>query len=439
MIIIFLGKGIKTPENKRASYKFDKKLAKKFKLKKNNYTNMLPLLIDNFKDKQIIPIYTQEAKESQLEVLKDEFNNSDQTIFDETYFIKDTKDFSAIMKLLTKVTSQDDSFIIDLTHSFRHLPILATIALISNYNLDNKKVQHIFFAKEETPSTKDTIGKYEIIDLKNYLELANISFILSSFNQNYTIATQAEFTNPLYQKLTKELKKFSEHFLANSLKSIVDGDIIDKILQTFDELKKEEDILNLNNYIVKIKLHLKKIKLLRGKNEYEKLLALSQIMYKRGYQLNAITLLFEALGYYCKDSIYQYSNEQVKKYIDKFEVSIKEGKQPKSKYSSYTLTKESRNIIKLKNKFKGDFLFDRTDNIKNNIQDYIENIPSEKLRKFQNYINDMEILRNNLAHGNSSEEIKNIERLFDHKIEKFKHFIIEDDILKPELFNNIKF
>jgi len=451
MVITFLGKGYQTEKEKRAIYTFDEELSKKFKLKKSKYTNMLPLLIDNFTDEKIIPVYTHEAKKTQIVVLEDEFNRSYKEIFDDQYLIKDTKDFSSIMKLLHKVINQDDDYIIDLTHSFRHLPILATIALISNHNLDSNKVKHIFFAKEKIPNTKDSIGEYEIIDLKNYIELADISYMLSTFNQNYTISGNIQFSNPLYQQLANELKKFSEHFLSNSLKTIIDGSMIDDIFASFDNLQKEDDILDLNSFIIKIRLHLRKIQGLKGmKKEYEKFYALSGIMDERGYQLNAITLLFEALGYYCLDSIYQNTNK-TKEHINIFKNFIKEKRVPKNVYSDYTLTNQSRNIVKLQKRFIGDFLFNpetitwskqrlketkyqniprkKSWTIKDEIFDYLQNISKQELKKFQNYIIDMEALRNNLAHGNSSDEIKDIEKLFENYVKKYDYFVKDNDIL----------
>ena len=460
MIITFLGRGNKTEETKRPKYTFDDRLSEKFKLKKNNYTNMLPLLIDNFPDEKIIPVYTEDAKNTQIPVLEDEFGKTCEELFDDAFKIEDTKDFSSIMRLLNRVISQDEDYIIDLTHSFRHLPILATISLISNQTLDTNRVKHIFFAKEKIPNTKETIGEYEIIDLKNYLELANVSYMLSTFNQNYTVSGNMEFTNPLYQQLANQLKHFSEHFLSNSLKAIIDEEMIDDIFDVFDKLDKEEDIANLNNFITKIKSHLQTIKALKNsQSEYEKFYELSKIMDDRGYQLNAITLLFEAIGYYCLEKIYT-NVPSAKKHIDRFQTFIREQKQPQNVYSDYTLTNQSRNIIKLRKRFTGDFLFnpqtvdwtrkelkstpynllpkEATKKLKKDIFNYLDKLPAHQLKDLTQYIRDMEALRNNLAHGNSSKPIDNIENLFSKYTKTFKNLILDEDVLQPETFNQIK-
>lgn len=447
-IITILGLILKQDDyNKRALYSYDKNIA--FTLKKQRYTNMLPLLMDNFDDK-IIPIYTKDAKSIQQKVLKSEFDGDDfADIFRDDYLLTDVDEegYTETFKIMNNAINEEEENIIDLSHGFRHLPILATISLIVNNIENTNKIKYIFFAKEIIPREK-----YEIIDLKNYLELANISYLLATFNQNYTISGNMKFSNPLYQKLADELKKFSEHFLSNSLKIIINGNMIDNILKTFDKLKAEEDILNLNNFIVKIKLHLTRIRNIRNRQqEHDKFYEIAKIMDERGYQLNAITLLFEALGYYCLDSIYRNTNK-TKVHIDKFKNFIEEKNPPRNVYSDYTLTNQSRNIVKLQRGFKNDFLFNpetinwskdklkntkyqniprtKTNAIKYEIIYYLNNISRQELKQFQRYIVDMEALRNNLTHGNSSDEVENIEKLFAGYVEKFDDFVIKKDVLK---------
>ena len=448
MIITFLGKGFKTEKEKRAYYRYDDFLSTKFELKKDGrYTNMLPLLIDNF-DEKIIPIYTKEAEDTQKIFLEDEFGKSYEEIFDEDYFIEDTKDFSSIMKILNKVLQQDNEYILDLTHSFRHLPILATISLISNHNINKDNIKHIFFAKEEIPASKDVIGKYQIIDLKNYIELADVSYMLSTFNQNYTISGNIKFSNPLYQQLANELKKFSEHFLSNSLKAIIEDDLIDNIFSVFNELEKKEDIVNLKSYIKEIKRHLSNIqKIKEEKYEYKKLYKLSQIMDKRGYQLNAITLLFEATGYYCLEAIYK-NTTKAKAHIDRFKKFIDEGKEPENIYSNYTLVYQSRTIIKKLNRFNNSYLFNpetidipkkelpkklpkkESNIIKYEIIDFANSLSKNDFHSFKKFLGKLESFRNNLSHGNSSEQIEDVEIIFERFIENFEKFCIKKNILK---------
>lgn len=117
-------------ENK-AFYSYDENLAKDYSLKKHNYTNMLALLADNFST-NLVPIFTNEAKESQLAVLQDEFGDDRKELFNDEFLIRDVEDYYDILALINKVLSTDEEYIIDLTHGFRHIPILATIAIITH-------------------------------------------------------------------------------------------------------------------------------------------------------------------------------------------------------------------------------------------------------------------------------------------------------------------
>jgi len=452
MIITFLGKGFVTEKSKRAEYLFDEKLSQKFSLKQLNYTNMLPLFIDSFSDRKIVPIFTKEAKTTQLKVLENEFSKKFENIFDEKYFIADTKDFSDILRILNQVINQENPYIIDLTHSFRHLPILATISLLANHISDTSRVEHIFFAKEIIANGKDTVGKYEIIDLKEYLELANLSFMLSTFNQNYTVSNKINFSNSLYQEIAEELADFSNHFLSNSLKPLIEGSLIDDIIKNLRKLNKSKELESFTGYIDDIVKHLESIKAIKNENEWMKLYRLSKIMDKRGYQLNAITLLFEGTGFYCKDRISEISVES-KEHINYFENELIGKKEPKTKYSLYSLVNQSRNIVKLSNdnsedKFSGDYLFNpETINLTKSQLRRLRPKPRDKIKKiisdievhvkscddiawFQDFIRDIEALRNNLAHGNSSHGIEDVKSEYQKMLKKFESFCIDVDVLK---------
>jgi len=427
MVITFLGKGFKTAKEKRAKYNFDNELSEKFSLKKANYTNMLPLLIDNFRDKKIVPIFTKEAQETQLKVLEDEFSKSYISLFDDKYFIKDTKDFSAILKILNEVINQNSSYIIDLTHSFRHLPILATVSLISNHITDTSRVEHIFFAKEIVPSTKDTIGQYEIIDLKEYLELANLSFMLSTFNYNYTVSENMKFSNSFYQKIADELNDFSSHFLSNSLKTLIDGTLIDDIVKNLKILQKQDKVKNFKNYIDEIIDYIESIQELKVENEWTRFYKLSQIMDKRGYQLNAITLLFEAIGFYCLDSFCKINI--IKKRAKSYRYFIEKEYKPVHIFSTYTMVNDARVIIKKRNSFR---ILHKKQFINN--EKLIESIVNllnviDNLDDFKDFIEEMEAFRNNLTHGNSSDSLDDVKLSYQKNLQKFEKIIIKEDIL----------
>ena len=381
------------PEKDRAKYSFSEMLNKFSKnLTKERYINTLPLIIDSFEDRDIIPIATQKAKNVQEKTL--DFLKLDKSCLDNTVLI-DESNYEEIFQQISELLQNDDydSFIIDLTHGFRHLPILMIVNLIITSIKDVEKIEHIFFAKEITP-----MREYEIIDLLDYIGLAKLSFVLENFNTNYTVGNKLIFKNEQYQDLVDSLRIISSHILANSLKALITKDeenLIEKTIQKLEELQREDkNIATFSASINNIITHLKKIEVLKDEKDYIKLFKLSQMMKEREYLLNSITLLNESVGMFCAEKIRKISPE-ISDEMDAFMET--------EKYSFYTLSHQSKNLIKLGNRFTGSYLS--------------ELLPKQKileaLKRENNYALieisiEIENLRNNLAHGNSSEQIENV-------------------------------
>ena len=426
-VVTILGKGYVKEAEERPIYEYDEKLKNLYSLKKQRYTNMLPLLIDNFGVQNIVPIFTEDARDDQIKVLEKEFKTSHIEIFNNKNFIRGDTDFYEILRIINEATNEDNEYIIDLTHGFRHIPILATISLISQSLSDTNKIKHIFFAKEIINQKE-----YEIIDLKEYLELANMSYMLETFDKNYTVSFVAAFENEDFENLRGELTKFSNDILANSLKALENR--FDIVLQYIENIKKNEQIFTFRTSLDKIKEHIENLKQISTKIDYQKLYEMAKVLNKKGYLLNAITLLFEGIGYYCVSGLEKIS-PKVEAYVREFKNS--------GFFDSYDLTNQSRNLIKIGREMKS-YLFgtekaqthfglsekkakEYLGDIKNSICNKLERIPD--IEEFKNFIIAAEKLRNNLAHGNSSDEIANTKLNFKRLLEDYKKFCIKDDIL----------
>lgn len=426
-VVTILGKGYVKEAEERPIYEYDEKLKNSYSLKKQRYTNMLPLLIDNFGVQNIVPIFTEDARDDQIKVLEKEFKTSHIEIFNNKNFIRGDTDFYEILRIINEATNEDNEYIIDLTHGFRHIPILTTISLISQSLSDTNKIKHIFFAKEIINQKE-----YEIIDLKEYLELANMSYMLETFDKNYTVSFVAAFENEDFENLRGELTKFSNDILANSLKALENR--FDVVLQYIENIKKNEQIFTFRTSLDKIKEHIENLKQISTKIDYQKLYEMAKVLNKKGYLLNAITLLFEGIGYYCVSGL-EKINPKVEAYVREFKNS--------GFFDSYDLTNQSRNLIKIGREMKS-YLFgtekaqthfglsekkakEYLGDIKNSICNKLERIPD--IEEFKNFIIAAEKLRNNLAHGNSSDEIANTKLNFKRLLEDYKKFCIKDDIL----------
>lgn len=418
-----------------AKYRFDTNLSKFYTLKQERYVNMFPLLLENkaiFNADEVVAIYTKEARVSQ-EFVKESGLECE---FKDEYFIENENDFYRILKVINlALEDSDNESILDLTHGFRHFPILATISIISQNLQGNKNLKHIFFAKEIVK-----FKEYEIIDLKEYLEIANLSIILENFSDNYTISSNVTFDNDTFQEVADDLRIISNHILANSFKKIYDDNTLTKLINSLETLEVDEklsgfdfqDILN----------HIKEIKELENKQEYEKFFELPKMLSDKGYLLNAITLLYEASSLYCAFAIEKIS-KNLKNHIDAYRLQ--------KDFSVYALTNISRRMVaclknereeRLKDKFlkieKVNKFQDYTNNqlkqhdlkIRNEIFTFLDKQNQNTLADFRDFLNNIKTLRDNLAHANSSETIDNAKQELKKAQDNFYIFCIKDNILR---------
>jgi len=423
-----------TNPDHRAKYYFDGSD------KINEYFNTLPLLINNYNTEyKIVPIYTQEAKIFN-EAIMNQFYPQLDIVFNDNYLIKDEKNFKEIFSLFNRTIEEFDEVIIDVTHGFRHLPLLMLIDLMIINFKEINKVSKILFAKEIEKHTPKQQGLYEIIDLKNYLDLANISYALSSFNKNYTVSNNIETNNETYNKFLTELSEFSKHILANSLDALIVStgrkkSISKQLIIAIDKiLEDENDVLkNFEPFLLEVREHISEIESYKNLKYYERLYKLSKNMLEKGYLLNSITLLSEAVGLYSKE-LFKDINDDVKNFIEEFEKKVKLHKNNNNKkYQLYSLSNQSKTLYKLGSGFRGNFLKIKEPNnnervfnqnsskVTIRIKNYILNIENtEEYQKQVELINNIDILRNNLAHGNSSERLDRVEEDIANLIEKFE-------------------
>ena len=165
-------------------------------IEEKEYYNVLPLLIDCYKNYEIIPIFTELAKKAQSEVLKAEGKKEYIKIFEHPLarFVEEENKIDSYDKLLKKIDEILDSFnnedfvIIDISHGLRHMPLLMIIdAIIQNIKEPNK-IKKILFGKEIQRNKK-----YEIVDLSDYLDLSLFIMLLSTFTKNYTLVKNINF------------------------------------------------------------------------------------------------------------------------------------------------------------------------------------------------------------------------------------------------------
>ena len=255
--------------------------------------------------------------------------------------------------------------------------------------------------------------------------------MLSTFEQNYTVSNHIKTVDKDYQVLIDILSKFSEHIMANSLINLLqkDNSLIERIINVLNTAIKHQKSQPLTIYLRSIKQHFEDdFIVLKEKEKYTQLFELAKIMKNKGYYLNAITLLNEAVGWYCTISLINFSDSLKNEYK----------KALNNSWDTYSIVSEVKNIIKYT--FNGREYANKL-KIKNinELQKQIENIKSAK--KFsKTLIQEIDKHRNNLAHANSGNEIENIEKLLEKLFGRFQAYCIDDDILKkiPATLKDLK-
>lgn len=348
---------------------------------KLEYFNTFPLLIDKYvKEYDIIALWTDEAKQAQEDVLN--FYPNITYTFLETHKIKDPNNNKEFFALINSVINDGyNEIIFDVSHGFRHLPILATIGLIVE-NIENpKKISKILFAQQII-----IFKKYEIIDLKSYLDISNIALVLRSFLSTYKVP-DLDIDMPLY----KLLKKFSTHLTSNQFSSIFNEDIPNLKRQIEED---KESLYFIKNLIEDLEKLLSDIKDIEDKSEYQKFIFFSKLFLDKEYLLHSSTYLIEGITYYLGKVFKE------KKYVD-FNVR------------RYFEQNKIVGFLNLKYSDK-DFSFPNI---------YFVDINIKTINELNRLRNNIADIRHNLAHINISKEYGEIKEELKKYLQEFKNII----------------
>ena len=374
-IITILGKAGELDTHTKAKYYFEWK-----KEVQKEYFNTFPLLIENFsKSYEIVPIYTKDAQNANIKVLKKE--NLEFNSFNSNCLIHDDKDFKNIFKIINETIASYQEVIVDVSHGFRHLPILMIVDLIIQNFQDTQKIKKILFAKEI-----QAFKEYEIIDLKEYLELANISFVLTTFEKNYTVASHIKSVK--YSKLLKELNDFSNDLMALNI-----GNLLKTSKELIEELDKIDDI-SIKTQAETLKLVIQQLTDFKNKKRYLVYYQLSKNLFEKEYMLLSLALLYESIRMYIKSYIKN-------KYIDLVEDIELQLNYDLYKIGSFFKNLSWRNYSQFQNQNKTNLNIIESDYIK---------LANSYPKHLNQLYSDIDKKRNNLAHANSNGKFEDIKK-----------------------------
>lgn len=252
-----------------------------FDIPSQAYHNSTQFLLENFEDTFVFigtecaisfqkTILNQSLKGKTVEYVPIEDNSLDDI-------------FEKILELLT----HHDNIILDITHGFRHQPIMAIFASTLSQFLERRDLK-IVFAKEVVQ-----YKEYEYIYLDEYIEITQISLLLTGFIRTFNfipVKSMKLLNNTLFED-------FSESLLSNDLRGI------EKNYQLLsDELKrlqKNEELKHIFQLLEKVRTELEPLGMFPFLKHYQKYMILSQLTIEKNYLIVALTYIFESLREYC--------------------------------------------------------------------------------------------------------------------------------------------
>lgn len=388
--------------------------------KSQEFFNTLPLLADKFGAENIVPIYTAEAREFNEAVIAHYANF--QINFNDSYKIVDEKNFEAIFEIFERaiydlIKSGVGKIIFDVTHGFRHLPLLALVDLLIQNFSNVSQIDQILFAKEIEKSKL-----YEIIDLRQYLDIANIAFVIAVFSQNYTLAQHIKTKK--FESLVNALNAFSHNILSLNIKKLKSshGELI-KELDRIDDIALISRARDLKDRLNKICDWNDSTYVFRYK--------LAKDMFEKGYLLQSLVLLFESVNSYIVGVFERNIRVVFKKISDEcskkkerknYLVSnffVQALKSRECKNDNHFKKNTMKNFRKSNHEFEFELESSDIAEIKKAVKTKFENV--NELDKYHKQLDD---LRNDFAHGNiSEEEFSHIKQEIKKLFDKYQDFI----------------
>ena len=311
--------------------------------KSQNYKNSTEFLLENFDD-EFVFIGTVCAIGFQKIILEKSLEGKNIR-----YLTIEDDSLDDIFEKILELLKHNDNIILDITHGFRHQPIMAIFASTLSQFLERRDLK-IIFAKEVV-----RFKEYSYIYLNEYIEITQISLLLTGFIRtlNFIPVTNMKLLN------NKVFEDFSKSLLSNDLRGVERNYRL--LQEELMILKSNDDLKHISSLIEKVEKELRPLAMFEPLSSFQKYIFLSKMMVSKNYLIVSLAYIFESLREYCsyrfedicadiefKDD-YQ-RNDNVMKTIGNFR---KENMILKRYSNLYTLNKvEFKRVNKLYNKLR---------------------------------------------------------------------------------------
>jgi len=358
------------------------------KKKSDNYYNSTHFLLESFEDSFIL-IGTKCAITFQQALLKKSLKNK-KVEFKE---ISDN-DLNEVFEVIFKITQNTvEEILLDITHGFRHQPIMAIFASSLSKFLDNTNTQ-IIFAKEI-----ESFKRYECVYLDEYLEITHISMLLSGFIRtlNFIPIKNLHLIN------TRAFENFSKALFSNDIVGV--RKYYKKLIHELGKIENHKELQYLKPLIYKVQTTLRPLEDLEKEEMFYQYLTLSKITLEKNSLIVALAYSFESLREYCA--------KRFEPLLKQKNISFK---------NSYELNTAVMDTL-------SNFKRGRKENFIQKKLPQLFSKNSSSFHRISKVYEELRKLRNDLAHINKEKEFEDIKR--DIKKLNFKiETIYKDNILK---------
>lgn len=263
---------------KYQSAKYDSKVLGK---KSGVCKNATEFLLKRYDDKFVF-IGTQCAIDFQKIILKESFKGKEVE-----YVMIEDDSLDDIFEKILELLQHNKEVILDITHGFRHQPIMAIFASTLSQFLERKDLK-IIFAKEIV-----MFKEYRYIYLTEYIEITQISLLLTGFIRTLNFIPVQNM-----QLLNNELfENFSKSLLSNDLKGVEKN--YELLSAELRGLKKSEELKHISNLIEKVEDELRPLALFAPLLHFQKYIFLAKLTVEKNYIIVAYAYIFESLREYC--------------------------------------------------------------------------------------------------------------------------------------------
>jgi len=193
--------------------------------------------------------------------------------------------FESILTLL----NEHDDIVLDITHGFRHQPIMAIFASTLSQFLHREELD-IIFAKEV-----EAYKVYEYIYLDTYIDVTHISLLLTGFIRtlNFVPVQSMKLLN------NKLFENFSKSLLSNDLRGVEKHYALLK--EELHTLKANASLSHISGLLEKVERELKPLSEFGVMDKHTKYLSLCKMTTEKNYLIVALAYLFESLRTYASD------------------------------------------------------------------------------------------------------------------------------------------